>query len=261
MISRILNFLRESEKKTTANDQDERLMVDRKILDKKPEFLKVVFDIQREMMKNARLSDSKEVSHLELGAGVLPMKMFYPHVKSTDVVPSAHLDGVLDASKLDLEDNSIDNLFLQNTFHHLPDPQAFFNEAFRVLKSGGRIVIVDPYHNIFSSLLFPRLFSSETFEKSGSWCDASTHPMSGANQALTYIVFCRDLELMKRNNPSLTLELAAPLKSGLRYLLTGGLNFKQLAPNSVLKIVRYFEKYRLVPRFLSIHWIIVLQKS
>jgi SAM-dependent methyltransferase len=228
---------------------------------KKPGFLQVVFDIQKEMIKCSSSTDKIDVKNLELGAGVLPMKMFYPDVKSTDVVPSAHLDGVLDASNLDLKSNSIDNLFLQNTFHHLPDPQAFFNEAFRVLKKGGRIVIVDPYHNKLSSFLFPRLFATETFEKRGSWFDASNHAMIGANQALTYIVFCRDLELFNRSNPNFSLISAEPLKSGLRYLLTGGLNFKQLVPNSVLKLMSVFEKSRFMPRFLSIHWIVVLKKS
>ena len=83
------------------------------------------------MVNNSSSQYSKEAKNLELGAGVLPMRTFYPHVKSIDVVRSAHLDGVLDATNLELEDDSIDNLFLQNTFRHLPDPQAFFNEAFR----------------------------------------------------------------------------------------------------------------------------------
>ncbi len=257
----IFNFLREPTKRNLSEDQSIRLELDRKIMESKPEFLKVVRDIQDVMVRNGKLSESYNELNIELGAGVIPMKSNFPNIKSTDIVSAAHLDGILDATNLDLKDNSIQTLFLQNTFHHLPDPQKFFEESIRVLKKGGRIVIVDPFHNYLSSFMYPILFESETFNKKGSWNDASNHAMLGANQALSFIVFKRDVDKFNADNPQLTLIHSEPLPSGLRYLLTGGLNFKKLMPDFFLRLVSVFEKAGIIPSFLSIHWVIVLEKS
>ena len=38
---------------------------------------------------------------------------------------------------------SVDVIFLSNVFHHLPDPPAYFRNARRVLRQGGRVAIVE----------------------------------------------------------------------------------------------------------------------
>lgn len=261
LFNTLLNILREPSKKSIDEDQMNRLRIDNNIMVKKPELLKVVYDIQEIMIRAAANSEFKGGLNLELGAGVLPMKKNFSEVKSTDIVPSAHLDGILDATNLQLDDNSTNSLFLQNTFHHLPDPQAFFAEAVRVLKNGGRVVIVDPYFNRLSSALYPVLFKTETFEKKGDWFGASSHAMIGANQALSYIVFERDISQFIKNNQNLKLIHSGPLYSGLRYLLTGGLNFRKLAPDVFLRALRILEINGMMPKFFSLHWIIVLEKA
>ena len=258
--SRFVNFLKEPSKRYVVEDQHVRLQIDQQIMLRKKAFLDVVNDIQAEMIQAANLIETKRGLNFELGAGVLPMNANYGNVLSTDVVPSSHLDGILDATNLDLVDQSTQTLFLQNTFHHIPDPQAFFSEAQRVLTKGGRIIIVDPYDNFLSGLIYPRLFVTENYNKAGSWNDASDHAMIGANQALTHIVFKRDLQLFLDSNPGLRLVDARPLRSGFRYLLTGGLNFRQLLPKSLLDIIRALERYRIIPNILAIHWVVVLEK-
>ena len=174
-----LNLLRESSKVNPEVNQDMRLKLDQEILTRKPKFWEVVSHIQRRMVDQASNFNIEAALNIELGAGVLPMKINYPKITSTDVVPANHLDGILDATNLDLPDDSVQNIFLQNTFHHIPNPQDFFEESLRVLKSGGRIIIVDPYFNRLSRLLYPRLFATESFELMGSWDDASEHAMVG----------------------------------------------------------------------------------
>ena len=259
-LSLLVNCLKEPSKKNVVEDQELRFQIDQQIMLRKKAFMDVVNDIQAEMIQLASLNEMKVGLNFELGAGVLPMNANYDNVLSTDVVPSSHLDGILDATSLDLADQSTQTLFLQNTFHHIPDPQAFFNEAQRVLTKGGRIIIVDPFDNLLSGLIYPRLFVTENYSKSGSWDDASNHAMIGANQALTHIVFKRDLQLFLDSNPGLRLLDARPLKSGFRYLLTGGLNFRQLLPKPLLDLIRVLERYRIIPNFLAIHWVVVLEK-
>ncbi|MDD5725917.1 MAG: class I SAM-dependent methyltransferase [Patescibacteria group bacterium] len=49
---------------------------------------------------------------------------------------------VAPADKLPLPDSSVDLVTVNSVLHHLPDPPAFLKEVIRVLKPGGRIVIM-----------------------------------------------------------------------------------------------------------------------
>ena len=48
-----------------------------------------------------------------------------------------------DCENLPFADNSFDVVICTNSFHHYPNPQDFFNSAYRVLKKGGRLVLRD----------------------------------------------------------------------------------------------------------------------
>jgi SAM-dependent methyltransferase len=263
VLASILFALKDNRKKNVLEDQNQRVAIDFEIARSKPEFVNVVRDIQEfmlaRMLGNIQLLNS-ERRFIELGAGVIPMSGWRSEVVSTDVVASAHLDGVLDATNLDLPDESVDGLFLQNTFHHVPDPSVFFVEAMRVLTPGGRIVITEPYYNLLSKLLYKRLFETEVFEMKGSWTDASQHAMIGANQALSYIVFVRDRKRFLSENFGFNIIETHALRSGLRYLLTGGLNFRRIAPKWLFPILAKLEPRLSILSIFSIHWVVVLEK-
>jgi arsenite methyltransferase len=44
---------------------------------------------------------------------------------------------------LGLPDGSVDLIFLSNVFHHLPDPADYFRRARPILRSGGRVAVID----------------------------------------------------------------------------------------------------------------------
>jgi len=48
-----------------------------------------------------------------------------------------------DAKGLDFDDGSFDAVFSNTILHHIPDPRPFLAEAFRVLRSGGALLIRD----------------------------------------------------------------------------------------------------------------------
>jgi hypothetical protein len=86
--------------------------------------------------------------------------------------------------------------------------------------------------------------------------------MNGANQALSYIVFVRDRVDLEFKHPSLEIVHEQLVGNYLKYLISGGLNFRQLLPDSMTGIVNFIEKL-LWPLniWLALHHIVVIRKK
>jgi SAM-dependent methyltransferase len=241
----------------------DRLAVHAAVLARKP-LLAGVFREDHELLMDIdrRRFGSTPGLRVELGAGVAPVAKTFPEVLATDVVPGEGLDRVLDAQQMELEDGSVRALYGQNCFHHFPDPLLFLREAERVLAPGGGVVLIEPYDGPAASLLYKRLFASEGFDKSmPGWKSGAGGAMQGANQALSYIVFMRDRELFEAQLPGLELVETDPLQNWVRYLLSGGLNFRSLAPSWSAGALRALERV-LAParRLLGLHQVVVLRR-
>ena len=91
---------------------------------------------------------------VELGSGIGNLKLVIPHAICTDMFPNPWLDAVCNAYSMPFENKSISHLVLFDVFHHLERPNAFFQEAFRVLKKGGRIIIFEPYISVTSKAVY-----------------------------------------------------------------------------------------------------------
>ena len=78
------------------------------------------------------------------------------------------------AYALPLKDKSVDLVLCVHTMHHLEDPVVFFNEAARVLKEGGKCVMVDLRRDspkplaLFFDLIW-RLIIREKRARDGLW--------------------------------------------------------------------------------------------
>ncbi|EKE00978.1 MAG: type 11 methyltransferase [uncultured bacterium] len=104
-------------------------------------------EILREIYKDyyARMMRySKEPNILEIGGGTGNLKRLYPGVVSTDILSTPWVDVVCDAQHLPFEDESFNTILMVDVLHHIQKPALFFQEASRVLKSGGRIVLLEP---------------------------------------------------------------------------------------------------------------------
>ncbi len=199
---------------------------------------------------------------VELGAGVFPVSETVPGVLATDVVPAPHLDRVLDAGAMALADGSVRAFYLQNVFHHFPDPSRFFSELERTLVPGGGAILIEPASGPLASVLYPRLFATEGYDKQApDWRTPVGGPMSGANQALSHLVFDRDIARFEREHPGLAVVHRDVLGNWPRYLASGGLNFRPLLPGFATGLVRAGE-WLLSPLrgLLGLHRVIVLRK-
>lgn len=243
-------------------DGDERLVLHREILQRKQMLRTVFAEINDEFHRLANEYLAVDGAEVELGAGVAPMKDKYSAVLSTDIVAAKHLDMALNAEDMELDDVSVRVFYAQNCFHHFPHPSQFFSELERTLKPGGGAVILEPYYGPIATFLFKRLFKTEGFDKQfPDWETPVTGPMNGANQALSYIVFERDRLRFEREHPTLEIVHQSIMGNYLKYLLSGGLNFRQLLPNFLTGVISFVEKL-MTPfnRMFGLHHIVVIRK-
>ena len=163
-------------------------------------------------------------SVLEVGGGASRLKEFCNEAVVSDLVPSPFVDFAANAEMLPCADSSFDNIVLFDVLHHIPVPRRFLAEAERVLRPGGRLVMMEPAITV-GSYLFYRFFHQEPF-------DLSVDPLSSvplcsgepydANQAVPVLLASQARARLPGLCPSLAL-LKAEWLSYLAYPLSGGL--------------------------------------
>jgi SAM-dependent methyltransferase len=209
-----------------------------------------------------RLFDVEGVE-VELGTGAGFFRSVRPGLMTSDVREGVGIDRKLDAMDMDLAPDSVRCIYAINVFHHLPDPERFFEELGRVLRVGGGCILIEPHGGIASSALHAHLHSDEHFDTAASWTNESIGgPLSGANQALAHIVFSRDrAEFERKFGVSLQIVHQQYELNGLRYLLSGGLNFRQLAPTVLVSLLQGLERVAgPLARYWSLHQMIALKR-
>jgi SAM-dependent methyltransferase len=243
----------------------QRISVHREILREK-RLLRGVFE---EFYRTCRQLDQRffagEGKRIEIGSGAGLFREYYADVLLSDIVPAEHLDLVLDAEKMALHDASVRAFYLIDCFHHLRDPAAFFRELQRVLVPGGGCVLIEPYYGPGARAFFRRLHDTERFDTAQEgWSnpDGDAGVMTGANQALSYIVFRRDVQRFHAEHAGLEIVYQRRVGNYLRYLCSGGLNFRQLLPGCFTPVLRLVERI-LTPldHFWSLHFVVVLRKK
>lgn len=246
-------------------DSPDALELHRQITMEKKLMLEVFRDFYTVCVGLAKIHLAVSGKEVEIGAGGSFFKEYYPHVITTDVKPSIHLDMVLNAQAMQFDNEEVGVIYGINCFHHLNDPRRFLTELKRVLVPGGGCVLIEPYNSWLSRLFHSNIHSHEHFDTNQRTWEAppnSVGPLSGANQALSYIVFNRDRAQFEREFPFLELVCSQPLTNYLRYILAGGVNFRQLVPNAVGIVLRRLEFIlRPFSSLLALHHVLVLRKN
>jgi SAM-dependent methyltransferase len=226
------DWLKEPSLRKADPDAADHSVAHREILRKKRLLQRLFLGFYRECRElDDRLFGAVPGLRLELGSGSSFFREAYPDVIASDIKPLPFVQLIANAEALPLRDFSARALYAINVFHHLPRPRLFFRELLRVLRPGGGIVMIEPYHGPLARFLFRRMHASEGFDPNVSAWETPdiTGPMSNANQALSYLVFARDRLRFEAEFPQLEIVLDRP-HTQFAYLLSGGVNFRQLAP-------------------------------
>lgn len=177
-------------------------------------------------MEVENLTEGKLV---ELGSGGGFLKERIEKVVCSDILPLPTNDLTFSALEMPFSDEELSALLMIDTFHHIPDSEKFLREANRVLKKGGKIVMIEPANSIWGRFIYQN-FHHEPFDPEGGWSIPESGPMSGANGALPWIVFKRDQQKFLQKFPQFEIEVVK-YHTPLRYLLSGGVSFRQLMPD------------------------------
>ena len=219
-------------------DSPERTLFHRKIILEKY-FLKKLYQEWYESFISI-IPQLPEGKIIELGSGGGFLKEIEPSILCSDILNLPTNDLTFSALDMPFQDNELSAIFMIDTFHHIPDSSLFLKEANRVLKKGGIIFMIEPANTLWGRFIYKN-FHHEPFELDGDWRIPNSGPMSGANGALPWIVFERDIDKFKDFFPQLGV-VSLKFHTPFRYLLSGGVSFKQLIPNFTYSFFQRIDK-------------------
>jgi SAM-dependent methyltransferase len=171
---------------------------------------------------------------LEIGSGSGHLRDLAPDVVSIDILPSPWVDFVADAHRLPFADSSFSGMVMIDVLHHLERPTAFFAEATRVLRPGGRLAMIEPAITPLSWLFYNFVHEEPVDLSADPFASAEPDPGRDpfdANQAIPTLLFCRasGRERFAKLFPGLVLS-SREWFSLFAYPLTGGFKPWSLIP-------------------------------
>jgi SAM-dependent methyltransferase len=195
---------------------------------------------------------------VEVGAGPGFFKEFAPRLVATDVVAGLRVDVRCDAGVLPFRSASVGGLVLVDTLHHLPRPLEFLAEAARVLRTGGRLAMIEPWITPPSWVLY-RYFHHEECRLGVDLArpfDTDDKAALDGNAAIPYLALAR----VRQGALPLRLVSAQPF-IGLPYLATFGFKVGRPLPRVFQWLARRgeagLEPFR---RWLATRVLLVLER-
>ncbi|MDP2654375.1 MAG: class I SAM-dependent methyltransferase [Candidatus Omnitrophota bacterium] len=176
---------------------------------------------------------------MELGSGGGFIKDIIPGIVTSDMILGHGIDLNFSALRIPFRDGAVGAFVMFNVMHHIPDSRVFLSEAGRCLAPGGRIIMIEPANSLFGRFIY-RNFHHEPFLPKAGWSFDSAGPLSSANGALPWIVFCRDRKTFETEYPQFRID-RIKFHTPFRYLLSGGFTLKQLLPSFLSPASRWIE--------------------
>lgn len=239
---------------------DREIQGDAAKIRRNPLLLEIYREMYRRILDEVPAEDFPRL--LELGSGGGFFKEFAGHAITSECVPVPGIDRVVDACQLDahFEAGGLDAIVAFDVFHHLPDATGFLRTAERVLRPGGRIVLVEPWFTPVGQWFYRALHHEPVVLDPDDWTIRGFGRLEGANSRLPTSVFRDSDPRFLREFPGLSIVKREPFHKWL-YLLSGGLRFNTHIPSILSRlIVRADNRLGAGNRWLGIFGLIVVER-
>jgi SAM-dependent methyltransferase len=221
----------------------------------------VYHDLYRMIADN--LSGLPDPKIVELGSGLGNIQMVLPDCLRTDLFPYPWIDQIENAYKLSFEDESLSDLILSDVFHHLKYPGTALRELHRVLRKGGRVILLEPCISALGLLVYGVLHvESIAITRPIHWfapTDWSPENIDyyAAQGNASRIFLGRKFRSRLRDWQT----IKAIRLSAISYAASGGYSKPQLYPTSALPLMKKLERILdPLPALFATRLIVILQK-
>jgi len=246
---------------TSADAAPIEIGEDARKIRKNPLLCEIYLDVYRRILDEAPRGEFPRL--LEIGSGGGFFRELAPHVMASDCVAGPGIDRVVDACRLEdsFAEGDLDAICAFNVFHHLPDAAGFLRGASRVLRKGGRVVLVEPWFTPFGQWFYRALHHEPTVNDPEFWGIVGQGRLAGANSRLPTSVFRDSDARFGREFPGLRIVKRDPFHKWL-YLLSGGLKLNTRVPRGLARgLVAIDRHLRVGDRSTGIFAVIVVERS
>jgi SAM-dependent methyltransferase len=209
------------------------------------------------------ITEMRQGPTLQLGAGPGFFSRYHPGMVNSDISDNDGVDVIVDVHDLKFNDGHFCNIVGIDVLHHFAKPGLALNECARALRSGGRLVLIEPWAGPLGTLFFKYVHHEACEQVLDPWNDAfpdSKDPMEG-NAAIPKTVLYNQAAEMGNRVPDLQL-LKIETFGCLSVLLTGGFQRVGL-PAPIIRTCASLEN--LMPKklmdFFALRAIFVLEKK
>ena len=180
---------------------------------------------------------------VEIGSGLALAvesghQWLHSDVRNTGTLDLRHV-----AEHLPYATGSLDALVLKDTWHHIPDINAFVDEAHRVLREGGVVAVFDPYWGLLARFVYRFLHQERWDEHADTWTFASSDPWD-SNQALSYLMLRRDRAEFDRQIADRFEIIEHGALIGPSFLISGGVSRRTFVSGRLMRRMLAWEERR-----------------
>jgi SAM-dependent methyltransferase len=211
----------------------------------------------------AKLSNLPDSKIVELGSGLGNIHEFIPNCIRTDLFPNPWIDQVENAYELSFADDSVSDLILTDVFHHLKYPGTALKEFARILRKGGRVILLEPSMSALGLLVYGVLHDEPVaVAKEIEW----GAPQGWSPEQIDYYAAqgnASRIFLGERYRHKLGdwKKIETQRLSAIAYVASGGFSKPQLYPTSALPLIRKLEKVLdLFPALFATRLLVILEK-